>query len=178
MKVITFSRTFPAKHPKAGQPTYFAEKIYNGFREPDFSLEKLFIPYVRKYEKLLGEDYFNAAHVRETKHHTIRAGNRWKVGDQFSPRVWSGKPYRSKQVEFAPPITIEKIWEFGVNKQDFFIRTGDGIIRQILRNDLADIAKNDGLNRDDFEAWFAIHPKKNERTFTGQIICWNLNINY
>lgn len=28
-KVITFSRTFPSYHPKAGQPTYFVEKFYN-----------------------------------------------------------------------------------------------------------------------------------------------------
>ena len=28
-RIITFSRTFPAYHPKAGEPTYFVEMILN-----------------------------------------------------------------------------------------------------------------------------------------------------
>lgn len=27
-KVITFSRTFPAYHPRKGEPTYFVEKFW------------------------------------------------------------------------------------------------------------------------------------------------------
>jgi hypothetical protein len=37
MKVITFSRTYPSYHPKAGQPTYFVEKVWS-------SLDKLGFP--------------------------------------------------------------------------------------------------------------------------------------
>lgn len=35
-----------------------------------------------------------------------------KVGDKFSPRVWSGKPYRSKMITIAPDIEVKQIWDF------------------------------------------------------------------
>lgn len=180
MKVITFSRTFPAKHPKAGQPTYFVEKIWKGLWDREKSSHHPAYPQWQHYDQAfpcIGDEKENI-HVHQPKHHTIRAGKRWKVGDQFSPRVWSGKPYRSKQVEFAPAITIEKIWEFGISKDDYFLRDEAGVIRSIGFNKLGEIAMNDGLERDDFEAWFAIHPKKGENYFTGQILSWSDKINY
>lgn len=36
MKRITFSRTFPAYHPKAGQPTHFVEKLLNSISKRDY----------------------------------------------------------------------------------------------------------------------------------------------
>lgn len=42
--------------------------------------------------------------ISDQKHHTIRAGNRFKTGDYFSPRVWSGSPYNSKQLNMRPLI--------------------------------------------------------------------------
>lgn len=178
MKVITFSKYFPKKHPRSGMPTYFPEKIWGGLLE----LGVISLSKTVELSRATGIGNWNMNTIRHAnlgfKYHTIRAGDRWKVGEQFSPRVWSGKPYASKQVEIAPPITIEKIWEFGINKTDYFIKDSKGIIRTILRNDLREIAMNDGLERDDFESWFAIHPKKGENYFTGQILCWNPNINY
>jgi len=32
---IKFSRTYPAHHPKAGQPTYFVEKFLRSFIEAE-----------------------------------------------------------------------------------------------------------------------------------------------
>jgi hypothetical protein len=100
------------------------------------------------------------------KYHTIRAGNRWKVGETFSARIWSGKPYRSKQVEFAQ-LPIKKIWniefdENGVIAIDGFYTDKD-----------YEIAMNDGLAEDDFYSWFPMG-----KPFKGQIICWNENVNY
>ncbi len=163
MRVITFSRFFPKGHPKAGRPTYFVEKMWKGLNESGISLP-------------VGVDGFKEDVA--PKWHTIRAGNRWKVGDEYSPRVWSGKPYASKQIEFAPPITIRKIWEFGVNQTDYFIRSEGGAPNWVTFDQLTEIAKNDGLERDDFECWFALHPKKKDAYFTGQILCHNPEINY
>lgn len=39
-----------------------------------------------------------------SKHTTIRCKARCKPGDELSLRYWSGKPYRSKQVEFKRVI--------------------------------------------------------------------------
>lgn len=190
MKVITFSRFFPVKHPRAGEPTYFVEKLLLGLLEVrQFSIGKCC--------ELAREAGFPESHpmyyidgIRSCqygpKHHTIRAGNRWKVGDQFSPRVWSGKPYQSKQVQFAPPITIEKIWEFSIIDEDGYrwFCIGDQKYRADYRRGwhahykLIDIAKNDGLDLDSFMDWFMMNPNKDGQLFTGQILCWNKNINY
>jgi hypothetical protein len=182
MKVITFSRTFPKTHPRAGDPTFFVEKTLLGLIEAgQISISKCcecarqfgfsedhpmyYIHTLRKYDC-------------EPKRHTIRAGNRWKVGELFSPRVWSGKPYVSKQIEFAPPIKIEKIWDISIkimNGEDVTVKLNN---RSMLLQDLMPIALNDGLELNDFVAWFNLHPKKKEQTFTGQIICWNPDLNY
>lgn len=93
-----FSRVFPSYHPRAGELTYFIDKILlsmsgNGETLFDDGSETSFI-------KL------------SPKHHTIRAGHRWKVGDKFSPRIWSGKPYRSKQITIAANIEVKQTWDF------------------------------------------------------------------
>jgi hypothetical protein len=180
MRVITFSRYFPKGHPKAGQPTYFVEKIWKGLWDKEESGHNPIYPQWMNYDQAFPVTYDikENIHNHQPKWHTIRAGNRWKVGDQYSPRVWSGRPYASKQIEFAPPITIEKIWEFGISKDDYFLRDESGVIKSVGFNRLIEIAQNDGLGADDFEAWFAIHPKKGVATFTGQILCHNSEISY
>lgn len=163
MKVITFSRFFPANHPKKGQPTHFVEKIWQSIEE-DFSKTIIGLDEELKH-------FVNIFHY--PKYHTIRAGNRWKVGEKFSPRIWSGLPYRSKQIEFAPPIEIKKVWDVEICGDG--LRKTIGIIepkseyRKLIP--LANVAKNDGLSNEDFISWF---PK--DGTF--QILCWNESINY
>lgn len=49
---------------------------------------------------------FNIGFHVDVKYHTIRAGNRFKKGDYFSPRIWTDKPYASKQYQFHPDILI------------------------------------------------------------------------
>jgi len=185
MKVITFSRTFPKTHPRAGEPTYFMERIWKmlttgNLRDTEYSVWA-------NVPRKMKDGHWQLPHLWRDqmaddnflpKFHTIRAGNRWKVGELFSPRVWSGKPYASKQIAFAPPIKIEKIWDISikiVNGEDVTVKLNN---RSILLQDLMPIALNDGLELNDFVAWFNLHPKKKEQVFTGQIICWNPNINY
>jgi hypothetical protein len=183
MKVITFSTKFPAKHPKKGEPTYFVEKVWKSFMDLEFGLPEEFHKYVDDYTKHLNSQKpidLMATYFRvEPKHHTIRAGNRWKAGEWFSPRIWSGKPYASKQIEFAPPIQIKKIWNVEI-ETDFLNHVVVVIPTSkhsayLLPADV--VAKNDGLDVHDFINWFNVHPKK-FRLFQGQILCWNESLNY
>ncbi len=176
-KVITFSTKFPSYHPKAGQPTYFVEKfissldIMNGGIRFDIS------------QQVSGFFDSNQYLKCKPKWHTIRKGNRWKVGDKFSPRIWgtdinpkSGRSgaYHSKQIILSPDVEIKKTWDFKINGGEFMINDkiygGESEAPFEL---LELIAENDGLDRHDLMAWF-----KYPKPFYGQIICWDESINY
>ncbi len=159
-RVITFSRTFPSYHPKAGEKTFFAEKVMAAFAElPGWGGK---IP--DEFTDWDWYEYYNGA----CKNHTIRAGNRWKVGDKFSPRIWTGKPYQSKQqVLWSHDIEIKKIWDIEVLGLTWLL---DG--KPINNLTIQEIAKNDGLTYDELKQWFSKLP------FRGQVICWNSSINY
>lgn len=175
-KVITFSRVFPSYHPKAGQPTYFVEKIWDSLDFPlltenlKSSLQPEILNFIRQSEWTVWP-----------KHHTIRAGHRFKVGDKFSPRVWSGKPYNSKQIIIAPDIEVKKVWDFKITvDNDYVLITindwplfEENMTFQTHFDAIEECAKNDGLEVDDFKSWF-----KYPSNFDGQIICWNDQIEY
>ncbi len=112
----------------------------------------------------------------EPKHHTIRAGSRFKVGDKFSPRVWSGKPYNSKQIIIAPDIEVKKVFEIGIYSGIVIDKKGfcEAYNYKPSEN-LTKLSSNDGLSVQDMLDWFQVEKKKE---FTGQIICWNENVNY
>jgi hypothetical protein len=163
-RVITFSRTFPSYHPKKGQPTYFIEKIWKSLGGVSREFTDPFV---------IGQDFkksivWGYQLVEGVKYHTIRSGKRWKVGDKFSPRVWSGKPYNSKMITIAPDIEIRKVWDFEMDGRVFYI---DG--KYYLYTHLNEVATNDGLILEELLQWF-----KYPGIFQGQIICWNENINY
>jgi len=177
-KVITFSRTFPKGHPREGEPTEFVEKIYNN----------LGVEYWKKL-KYLNIDGLNAKivlgsrmpdpvwvfhkslndEIKQHKHHTIRQGNRFKVGDKFSPRVWSEKAYKSPQIILANDLVVKSIYEFEIKPNDTnYYLNG----KALSYTELKVLAQNDGLSLDDFECWF------NVKQFKGQVICWSEQINY
>lgn len=174
-KVITFSRTFPAHHTKAGQPTYFVEKLY----------KSLFLMKVipKELHDTWNQDVFLNGLA---KHHTIRSGHRWNVGDKFSARTWgtdinpkSGRsgPYHSKQIILADNVTIEKMWPVeiesdGDNRVEIGIRIDKNTISMLP---LFEVAQNDGLSMEDLKSWFNVKPGK---PFHGQIICWNTTVDY
>ena len=171
-KVITFSKTFPSYHTKAGQETNFIQKFWTSISVPlpvSVDAEKL----EEEVQKLMFEDF-------EPKHHTIRAGNRFKKGDYFSPRVWgndinpkSGRkgPYHSQQIILAKDVLITEVYdieifptnEIYINKK-FFGSFGS--------ENFYTLANNDGLTGKDFISWFSKLP------FKGQIICWNKKVKY
>lgn len=123
--VLTFSRVFPTTHPRAGAPTFFVDKI-----------------------------------TRKEKLHTIRANatlwlNRFddiSHGDaELSLRYWSGKPYRSAQIEFG---RVGK--EDGIGIQ--ILQFNGNLLRPRVDNwnypASTELAKNDGLYFPDWCAWF------------------------
>lgn len=179
-KVLTFSRTFPAYHPKKGQPTYFVEKFLQEINLIGVDAFQYFEGLNRNIPDKIIDDFVRSLLFgwEISKGHTIISGNRFKVGDYFSPRVWSGKPYNSKQIIIAPDIEVKKVWDIEITKMK--VDKGvDGItiITKIFINGMHKtenyykLAQNDGLSFEDLMDWF---PKP----FKGQIICWNENIEY
>jgi hypothetical protein len=151
--VLIVSRQFPKTHKRAGEQTFFVEKIYSAF--------KSLVPCEHCFRssscKIIGGkncmvDAMEFVH----KLHTIRANYElWKKREKeinegkaiLSIRYWSEKPYRSKQVEICQ---LDKI---GVQKLDatmlgWFIDDYDSDCTT------ADLAKNDGLSFEDFKEWF------------------------
>ncbi len=166
-RVITFSRTFPAYHPKAGQPT-FGDDWSDAPGDASAYVVEL------------------SEFVRGIKNQTIRAGHRFKVGDKFSPRVWSGKPYNSKQIIIAPDIEVKKIFDFKITTEansemrddlSNFLYINSKLV---MNNQYELLAANDGLTVTDMCDWFKIvfEDGYKHTAFSGQIICWNENVNY
>lgn len=173
-RVITFARQFPAYHPRKGESTFFVEKLYkslDGRRYNDLPSGVL---------QIFNEDFYNDSTT--PKHHTIRAGNRWKAGDTFSPRVWSGKPYQSPQITIAPDIEIVKTWDFEIIPALWFDES-KFLINGVQITDskvLKELSLNDGLSPQDFAGWFCGENMMDSKRkpFQGQVICWNPDINY
>ena len=123
--VITLSRCFLANHSKAGEPTNFKEKFLRG-------------------EKI----------------HTIRANYPlWEkrikeVQDGravLSVRQWTGKPYRSKQVEIA---TLTAGSNVGIQLMELTNDFAECIIGGHHHSYVA-VAKKDGLHPADWLDWFS-----------------------
>jgi len=189
-RVITFSRTFPAYHPRRGEPTYFVEGILTelefdytsksylvwlAFANPNISYS-----FLEKFWQSLTPNI-------KPKKHTIRNHKRpLKVGEYINPHCWAGKPYNKTeegfwQIKFAPDIEVKTRWEFEykiIPKQSIWlvknveVSVCDSYMQQWVNSEaVKTIAANDGLSLTDFCNWF---PKP----FTGQIICWSDNVQY
>ena len=167
MRILTFSRTFPAYHAKRGEPTHFVEKIWKYLYDlPGISWGVG--EYQQRHDTHFGPEQVISVHDFAPKLHTIRQGHRWKAGDMFSPRVWSGKPYNSKQIEIAPPMEVKRVWAFEIIEGRWRLSNDE-----IDAVDLNTIAENDGLTLRDFYEWFR-WPKE----FSGQIISWSEKLKY
>ena len=137
--VITLAKTFPAWHPRKGEPTEFLEKFLNG-QTGSGDVKKL---------------------------HTIRANYPlWEKRIRevqngkavLSVRQWSGRPYASKQVETASLSALDGVGIqqldidnlYGVNR--YYVWGMD--FRYCMEIPPGIIAANDGLSLDDWLAWF------------------------
>lgn len=180
-RVITFSIQYPSYHSRKGERTLFIEKVWASLVDqqiafPEFWEEWYNLNCAYDFD---GNGFSNT--TIEPKHHTIRAGKRYKAGMKVSPRFWSGKPYASKQITFAPDIEIKKVFDFEIKVEGedvcIFIdnyplyQEGEDVVTGLY--ELNELAKNDGLTIEDFKSWF-----KWPKAFSGQIIAWNQNIIY
>ena len=141
--VITLSRHFLANHKRAGEETHFKEKFILGQGLTDYDTPSM------------------------AKIHTIRANyplweKRIKEVQEgravLSIRQWTGKPYRSKQVEIAM-LTAEN--GVGVQKArimpeaNFLIAIDENYDKYLCTADeIEKIAQNDGLSIEDWKEWF------------------------
>lgn len=186
-KVIIFSRTFPKYHDKAGLNTYFVEKFLRSME-----LKKIIKMDLKDYKEINGRthqlNYFfgkeqelqeiDLNHVEYAlttgKNQTIRSGKRWNAGDLFSPRVWSDKPYQSKQIILEEDQLVEKVYDIEIyfeKRVPVFEING---VKLKVRYAHDFIAVNDGLTTEELFSWFFSNPKfQKEGKFSGQIICWN-----
>ena len=131
--VITLAKTFPAWHPRKGEPTEFLEKFLNG-QTGTGDCKKL---------------------------HTIRANYPlWEKRIRevqngkavLSVRQWSGSPYASKQVTVATLTAAD-----GVGIQQLRLINVYGCNRPIVGIVDANfhlLSKHDGLSYQDWAAWF------------------------
>lgn len=181
-KQVTFSRKFPASHPRAGQLTHFVEAILSGL--PLELREGFFDAYSIEWNALLDDAYF-MRDGESPKYHTIRAGKNWKVGDILIPCVWSLDGGRftkgNKKIQFAPELEIVKVWDIEIeieyrempevkDIQAIYIRF-DGMVMGVSQ---VRLAENDGLTYKDFRDWFMMDKK----SFSGQVLCWNKDVEY
>lgn len=134
--VITLSRHFLANHKRAGEETHFKEKFLLGQGLTDYDTPSL------------------------TKIHTIRANyplweKRIKEVQEgravLSIRQWTGKPYRSKQVEIA---TLTAGNGVGLQKLEFYNNTLGLCHIGIVYQRKYELAHYDGLSFEDWEEWF------------------------
>lgn len=160
--VITLSRNFPAKHPRKGEPTGFADKIQEALN------------YV-KYHGVEG-----MKQTKRAKIHTMRTN--WSLWSKrfrkiyegkacLSLRVWSGKPYHSKQIEIArltkedgigiQPAYIEEMQFLGNEEIEVRMRIAGGYDSIRIKEDpIIDgrvMAMNDGLVLRDWLPFFKGH---------------------
>lgn len=148
MRQMMFSTVFPKGHPREGQPTEFVQKILKALSMLDHNIS-------------MQTQY-------EPKWHTIRAGENWKPGDVFQPKIWSGRPYNTKTINIATPITVAQTWalEKSEHTATFYLEG-----KPLTLANIEVIAGNDGLELIDFYNWFS-------KPFSGQIICWSNTLNY
>lgn len=134
-------------HPKAGQPTFFAEKLTGP------------VP-MKIHTVRAGYDFWKKRIDEILEGKAI-----------LSVRRWEAVPYRSKQKtirEFTSRdgIGIQHIGMHKPNPGQICWNVDD---RKIDRQ-LNDIARNDGLTCEDFVRWFFPNPKEPDVLFDGAII--------
>lgn len=157
---LPVSIKYPATHKRAGEPTYFVEKILNA----TISCGLLSVSEAERLK--IDRDVFEKC---EPKAHTIRGNyNLWAKRFEKIQRgeavlelyYWSGKPYRS------PSVTICQLGkDDGVGVQKYHIaeyedEMGEERACYCIDNRmkvgflLSTLSKNDGLSLEDFKEWF------------------------
>lgn len=143
--IITVAKNFLANHPKKGQPTNFEAQVISGLKKHTIRGNHAY------WERIVNE---------------VNAGN-----GVLKVRQWSGKPYRSGQIEICQftKLGIEKV----VFKKSSSRKINPVALLKIGndtffdKKQLVEVAKNDGFDDlQDFIDWFPME-------FAGCIIYFN-----
>jgi hypothetical protein len=108
---------------------------------PEVLLHDRYQPHALQMKYIMFQDRFGRRILDGVKVSTIRPTQRFEPGEEASLRVWKGKPYRSKQFEFA----LAKILE--VNRLIFckpFEIACEG--RFLTMREITDLARDEGFN--------------------------------
>lgn len=123
--VLTFSRNFPATHPRAGAPTFFVDKITR--KEKLHTIRANAALWLNRFDD-------------------IRNGKA-----ELSLRYWSEKPRRSAQIEFG---RLGKEDGIGIQILQFNGNLMTPHVDNWNYPASTELAKNDGLYFPDWCAWF------------------------
>ena len=142
---IMLSKVFPATHSRKGEPTYFSQKV-QAAHYPTMSDETPKLHTIRENYDLWRDRIAQ-----------VKAGEA-----EICLRQWTGKPYRSKTVEIMrlgcdDGVGIQKL-NFGWcgDKQ---VPVIEGWYMDGEFGSKKELAKNDGLSLEDWQAWFKAHEK-------------------
>lgn len=131
--VITLSQVFPATHARAGEPTGFKEKVEAAIKQLEGEWWKLHT--IRANCELLAKRFEKIA-----------------TGEAcLSIRMWTGKPYRSKQVEI-----LRLTREDGIGIERLTFDRSPHLLPNVDYKPVGvgNLANNDGLSLDDWKEWF------------------------
>ena len=139
--VIMILQTFPAKHPRKGEPTNFDTQLLNAV----WSAHNMSIGFQQVGMKLhtIRTNYA----LWSKRFEQIEAGKAC-----LSIRYWTGKPYHSKQTEICKLTKEDGI---GLQMLEFY----NGCLQQpILSSGMTiranSLAQNDGLSFESWQDWF------------------------
>ena len=97
-----------------GKPTNFKQKILNSFKK--LAIEKANIILFAQISDIhKGNFKFD---LQNSKLHTIRpdVANRFKAGVMIDFKEWSGRPYHSKNISFAPRIPVVSVQNISIKE--------------------------------------------------------------
>lgn len=131
--VITLSKFFQKSHPRSGEATEFHSKFLNGNKK--HTIRENYDFWKKRFDKID------------------------KGEAQLSIRGWTGLPYRSKQFVIA---NLTKEHGIGITRARKCSMTSNISIEPLISHvDASKVAKNDGLELQDFSHWFDhIEPMK------------------
>lgn len=143
---IMLSKVFPVTHKRAGEPTFFSQKVHAAKYPTVYPDE------VPKFHTIRANYPLWEKRIAE-----VQAGNA-----EICLRLWTGKPYRSKTIEIMRLGCDDGV---GIQKLNFGWR-GDKQVPVIEGwymygecGSKKELAKNDGLSLEDWQEWFKGHEK-------------------
>jgi len=147
-----------------GRETNFPEKILQGVYEAGIISR-------REQIDLLDCNRLSKQIVKP-KLHTIRPNKKgaWKPGVMIDFVFWSGRPYWSRPVRFAPRLPVVSTQKIQImyfeNSPMVAIKDESGRMRILKKNEIEALAHNDGFDSvSQFFQWF-------DKDFFGSLIHW------